>query len=61
MTTPQEYRALAKECLRDAYAAQTPQEATAFYEMARTWLNAAVQCEFQSQPIAATEQHAATG
>jgi hypothetical protein len=61
MTSPQEYRALAKECLRDAYAAQTPQEATAFYEMARTWLSAAAQGEIQSQPIAATEQHAATG
>jgi hypothetical protein len=51
MPTAEKYRDLAKECLRSAFKAKTSEEATAFFDMARTWMQAATQGERQSPPI----------
>ncbi len=53
MPSAEQYRDYAKECLRSAFKAKTPEEANAFFDMARIWMQAASQGETQSSPIAA--------
>ncbi len=41
MSTPDDYRAMAEECLRWARQAQTEDKRQAYLDVARTWLEAA--------------------
>jgi hypothetical protein len=57
MTTPDEYRHFAEECLRWARDAETNEERKAFLDMARTWTKAAAQASGEAVPdIMATPQ-----
>jgi hypothetical protein len=58
MTTPDEYRHFAEECLRWARDAETDEERKAFLDMARTWTKAAAQASGEAVPDIRAKSHA---
>jgi hypothetical protein len=50
MTTPNEYRKFAEECLRWARDAKTDAERKAFLDMARAWTQAAARTNGEAAP-----------